>query len=68
MSIAKVIEVIGESTESWEEAAASAVAEAANSVRNIKHVWVEGMSATVEGNEITSYRVNAKITFVVGND
>ena len=68
MSVAKVIEVIAESDESWEEAARKAVGEASETVRNIKHLWVEGMQASVEGNEITSFRMNAKITFVVGSD
>ena len=65
MSIAKVIEVIAESDKGWADAARNAVAEASKSVHNIRHVYVENMNAVVEDNEITKYRLNAKVTFVV---
>jgi flavin-binding protein dodecin len=65
MSIVKVIEVIAQSDKSFEDAAQSAVKETAKTVKNIKSVWVENFSATVEGDRITVFRVNAKISFVV---
>jgi hypothetical protein len=65
MSIAKVIEVLAEG-DSIEAAIQSAVTEAADTVRGIKHVYVEGVQAIVEDNEVVKYRVNAKLTFVVG--
>jgi hypothetical protein len=64
MSIAKVIEVLAEG-DSIEAAIESAVSEAAETVRGIKHVYVEGVQAIVEDNEVLKYRVNAKLTFVV---
>ena len=64
MSIAKVIEVLAEG-DSIEAAIESAVTEAADTVRGIKHVYVEGVQAIVEDNEVVKYRVNAKLTFVV---
>ena len=65
MSIAKVIEVLAEG-DSVEDAIESAVTEASETVRGIKHVYVEGVQAIVEDNEVVKYRVNAKLTFVVG--
>ena len=65
MSIAKVIEVIAEG-DSVEDAIESAVADASETVRGIKHVYVEGVQAIVEDNQVMKYRVNAKLTFVVG--
>jgi flavin-binding protein dodecin len=65
MSIAKVIEVLAEG-DSIEAAIESAVAEASETVRGIKHVYVEGVQAIVEDNEVVKYRINAKLTFVVG--
>jgi len=65
MSILKVIEVLAESNESWEDATKQAVATAAKTVRNIKSIYVENFEATVEQDEIKSYRVNAKISFVL---
>lgn len=65
MSILKVIEVLVESNESWEDATRQAVAEASKTVHNIKSVYVKEFQAIVEGNEISRYRINAKISFMV---
>jgi flavin-binding protein dodecin len=65
-SIAKVIEVISESDESWDDAVQNALTEASKTVDNIKSIWVENMTAVVEGNRIVRYRLNAKVTFIVG--
>lgn len=65
MSIVKVIEVLAQSPESWEEATRNAVSEAARTIRNIKNVYIKEMQAVVENNRITEYRVNAKISFVI---
>jgi len=67
MSIAKVIEVLAEG-DSIEAAIQLAVSEAAETVRGIKHVYVEGVQALVEGNVVVKYRVNAKLTFVIETD
>jgi flavin-binding protein dodecin len=61
----KVIEVLAESDKSWEDAAQSAVQQAAKSVRNIKSVYVENFEATVDNTRLVKYRVNAKISFVL---
>ena len=66
MSIVKVIEVIAESDTSWEDAAKQGVEDASKSVKNIKHIYVEHIQGIVENNEVVRYRVNAKISFVVG--
>lgn len=65
MSIAKVIEVLAEG-DSVEGAIESAVTDASDTVRGIKHVYVEGIQAIVEDNKVVKYRVNVKLTFVVG--
>jgi flavin-binding protein dodecin len=64
MAIAKVIEVISEG-KTFEEAMESAVSEAQKTVRDIKHVYVEGIQALIEEGKIAKYRVNAKVTFVI---
>lgn len=61
----KVIEVLGESDKSWEDAAAQAVAEAGKTVRNIKSIYIENHEAKVEDNKIVKYRINAKISFLL---
>lgn len=65
MAIVKVIEVLAQSTESWEHAAQEALREAAKTVSNIENLYVKEMQAIVENNKISKYRVNAKISFRV---
>lgn len=64
-SIVKVIEVIAESNEGWEQAAQSALDHASRTIRNIKSIYVENFQGVVENNRITQYRLNAKISFVI---
>ena len=63
--VLKVIEVLASSPISWEDAVASAVAEASKSVRGIKGINVQNMSAVVEDGKVVSYRVNCKLSFEV---
>ncbi|MFP4289830.1 MAG: dodecin family protein [Bacteroidota bacterium] len=63
--IIKVIEVIGASDKGFTEATQNAVTEAAQSVSNIKSIYIKHMNANVENNEIVSYAVNAKISFEI---
>ncbi|APS38432.1 dodecin [Salegentibacter salinarum] len=65
MSIVKVIEILANSTESWEDATKKAVKHAAKTVKNIKSVYVKEQSALVNGENITEFRVNVKISFEV---
>jgi len=64
-SIVKVIEVIAQSDQGFDDAVRNAVREAAKTVTGIKSVWVENLSAKVEGDRVTSYRVNCKVSFVL---
>jgi dodecin len=64
-SIVKVIEVIAQSDKGFDDAARNAVKEAAKTVKGIKSIWIDNLSAEVVGDRITEYRVNAKISFVL---
>ncbi len=65
MTVAKVIELTAESTESFEDAVRQGIAKASETVRNIKAAWVNGQQVTVEDGNIASFRVDLKITFMV---
>jgi dodecin len=65
MSIAKVIELMAEG-DSIEAAVQSAVNEASETVRNIRHIYLDHIQAIVENNQVVRYRVNCKLTFVLG--
>ena len=64
MAIVKVIEVLAEG-DSMEGAVQSALKEASQSVRNISEVYVKDFQAIVENDQVTKYRVNAKVSFLV---
>ncbi|MCL4316213.1 MAG: dodecin family protein [Gammaproteobacteria bacterium] len=63
--ILKVIEVLAESDKSWEDAAAQAVTRATKTLHGIKSIYIKNFEAKVEGGKITSYRVNANISFAL---
>ncbi len=65
MTVVKIIELIGNSSKSWEDAAANAVKTAAKTVRNIKAVHVKKCTAKVEKDKIVEYRAVVKIAFIV---
>jgi dodecin len=65
MPIAKVIQVIGHSTESFAQAADAAVREASKSVRGITGADVVSMSAEVEDGRITNFKTTVNIAFAV---
>ena len=65
MAVLKVIEVLSNSSESWEDATKKAVKHASKSVKNIRSVYVQDQSAIVKDGDVTEFRVNVKITFEV---
>lgn len=67
MSLAKVIEVMGEG-ETMEGAIQNVVKEASKTIDNIKSVYVENIQAIVDNNSVSKYRVDAKITFIIDKE
>ncbi len=67
MSVLKVIEIMASSEKSWEDAVENAVKIAAKTVKEIRSVYIQDMSAVVTSNKITEFRVNTKISFEVLN-
>lgn len=63
MAILKVIEVMANSTVSFEDAIQNAVKQATKSIKNIRSAYVNEQSVSVNGDQITEYRVNVKISF-----
>jgi flavin-binding protein dodecin len=62
-SVYKVIEVIGTSESSWEEAAKNAVETAAKSLSDIRVGEVKELDMRVENGKVTAYRAKVKISF-----
>lgn len=65
MKVLKVVEVLANSDKSWEDAAKQAITKASKSVRGIRSINIKNLSATVENDTITQYRLNAKLSFEV---
>jgi hypothetical protein len=62
-SIYRVTEVIGTSTQSWEEATKNAVETAAKTLRDLRVGEVVKLDVTVEGGRVTMYRSRVAISF-----
>jgi len=67
VTVIKVLELVGESPNSWQEAVQNAVLEASRTVDNITGVEIYNMTANVDGGNITEYKANVKVAFVVDN-
>ena len=65
MVVIKIVEVIGNSPKSWEEATKNALEETADTIRNIKSIDVKHFTAKVEKNKIVEYRAVVRIAFAV---
>jgi flavin-binding protein dodecin len=63
--VAKVVTIIGNSPESFAQAAQVAVREAAKTIRGISGADVVSMSCEVQGDQITMYRTTVNISFGV---
>lgn len=59
----KVIQLIGSSSESWEQAAANAIAKAAKSVRDLRIAEVLEMDMQIEDGKVITYRTKIKVSF-----
>ncbi len=66
MSVASISEIKATSTKSFEDAIKQGVKRATKTLRNVKSAWVENQDVSVgEDGEITEYRVQLKVTFVI---
>ena len=62
-SIYRVTDVIGTSTQSWEEAAKNAVETAAKTLRDLRVGEVSRFDVTIENGKVTAYRARVNISF-----
>ena len=62
-SVYKVVELVGTSTESWENAAAAAVAMAAQSLRDLRIAEVVELDMQIEDGQVRAYRAKVKVSF-----
>ena len=65
MSVARVTEISASSTKSFEDAVRSGIKRAGKTLDNIKAAWIQEQSVVVEGDKVSEYRVNMKVSFVL---
>ena len=67
-NVYKIIELVGTSDESWEKAAAAAVAKAAGSLRDLRIAEVVELDLQIEEGQVKAYRAKVKVSFKYEDD
>jgi len=67
-SVYKVVELVGASSKSWEDAAKNAVETAGKSLKNLRIAEINKLDMTVEDGKVTSYRARVSLSFKYGAD
>lgn len=65
MSVAKVLEISSDSTESFEDAIKQGIRRAEKSLKNVRGAWIAEQKVVVEEGNIIRYRVNMRVSFVL---
>ena len=69
MAIIKVIEIMCNSSKSWEDAAQQAVLEASKTIKHIRSLYVKEQSVLIDANnKIKEYRITANISFEIESE
>jgi dodecin len=66
MTVAKVIEITASSKKGFDDAIAQGIARASETISDIQGAWVQEQKVVVNKGKIVEYRVNMKVTFVLG--
>ena len=67
-SVYKVIELVGTSPDSWEEAANVAVTLAAKSLEDLRIAEVADLDMIIDDGKVTAYRAKIKVSFKYRSD
>jgi flavin-binding protein dodecin len=59
----KIIELVGTSDQSWEEATKTAVETASGSLKDLRIGEVTKLDVTIEDGKVTSYRARVNVSF-----
>ena len=68
MSVARVTEISATSTTSFEDAIQEGVSRVTSTLRGVEGAWVKDMNILIEDGNITGYKVNMAVTFVLEGD
>ena len=59
----KIIELVGTSAKSWEDAAKSAVETASKSLKELRIAEISELDMKIEGGKVVAYRARVKVSF-----
>ncbi len=62
-SVYKVIELVGTSAKSWEDAAKNAVETASNSLKDLRVAEIRKLDLKVENGKVVAYRAKVNLSF-----
>jgi len=62
-SVYKIIELVGTSSNSWEDAARNAVERAGKSLKNLRVAEVKDLDMKVEDGKVAAYRAKVRLSF-----
>jgi flavin-binding protein dodecin len=65
MSVARVTEISAISDTSFEDAIQQGIARATSTLRGVEGAWIKDMNVMISDGNITGYKVNMEITFVL---
>src|SRR5688500_19550135 len=65
MSVARVTELSATSETSFDDAVKEAVTRATKTLRGVEGAWVKDQNVMIEDGNITGYKVNVEVTFVL---
>ena len=65
MSVAKITEISSSSKKSFQDAIEDGIKRASKTLDNVTGAWVQDMKVDVDDGDITNYRVQMKVTFVL---
>jgi dodecin len=67
-SVYKVIQLVGSSPNSWEEAARNAVERAGQTLRDLRVAEINKLDMKVENGKITAFRARVNLSFKYGGE
>ncbi len=65
-SVYKVVELVGSSDKSWEEAAKNAVETAGNSLKDLRVAEIRKLDLKIENGKVVAYRAKVSLSFKYG--
>jgi len=65
MTVARVTEITAASTQSFDDAIRKGVERASKTLKNVKSAWIQEQTVVVDDGNVTEFRVNMKVTFIL---